>query len=191
MFNKRARLVALSCVIASALLPSIRAAAAGQSTAKDSDALFQERVAAYVTLHRQCEQRLLLRGADPRARGGATFRQALAESIRSARRDAQPGDVFCRAVAPRILRIVQTDLAAREPIDRQAIFSETPCALPVRVNDQYPMGEPFVTMPPALLLRLPPLPPEVQYRFMGRTLILVDTQARLVVDLLQDALRFP
>ena len=191
MFFNRLRLIALSCVIAPALLLSTRAVAAGQATPKDSDALFQERVAAYVTLHRQCAQRLSLRGVDPHARDGATFRQALADSIRSARRDAQPRDIFCRAVAPRILHIVQTDLAAREPMDRQAILAETPCALPLHVNDQYPIGEPFVTMPPVLLLRLPPLPPEVQYRFMGRTLILVDVEARLVVDLLQDALRFP
>ena len=191
MFINRVRLIALSCVIAPALLLSTHAAAAGQPVPKDSGTLFQERVAAYVALHRQCVQRLSLRGVDPHARGGVTFRQALADSIRSARRDAQPGDIFCRAVAPRILHLIQTDLAAREPMDRQAILAETPCALPLHVNDQYPIGEPFVTMPPVLLLRLPSLPPEVQYRFMGRTLILVDVEAHLVVDLLQDALRFP
>jgi hypothetical protein len=191
MFINRVGLIVLSCVIAPGLLLSTRAAAARQPMPKDPGALFQERVAAYVALHGQCVQRLSLRGVDPHARGGATFRQALADSIRSARRDAQPGDIFCRAVAPRILHLIQTDLAAREPMDRQAMLAETPCALPLHVNDQYPIGEPFVTMPPMLLLRLPPLPPEVQYRFLGRTLILVDVEARLVVDLLQDALRFP
>jgi hypothetical protein len=191
MFINRVRLIVLSCVLAPALLLPTRTAASGQPAPKDSGTLFQQRVAAYADLHRQCVQRLSLRGVDPHARGGATFRQALADSIRSARRDAQPGDIFCRAVAPRILHLIQTDLAGRAPVDRQAILAETPCALPLRVNDQYPIGEPFVTMPPVLLLRLPPLPPELQYRFMGRTLILVDVEARLVVDLLQDALRFP
>ena len=47
-------------------------------------------------------------------------------------------------------------------------------------------------MPPALLLRLPPLAPELQYRFIGRTLILLDVDANLVVDVLPDALpRYP
>jgi hypothetical protein len=193
MLTNRVRLVVLSCVLALApvLLRSTSAIAAGQPMRKDSGMLFQQRVEAYVALHRQCVQRLSLKGVDPNARGGATFRQALADSIRSARRDALPGDIFCRAVAPRILHLIGTDLAAREPMDRQAILAETPCALPLHVNDQYPIGQPFVTMPPMLLLRLPPLPTEVQYRFMGRTLILVDVEARLVVDLLQDALRFP
>jgi hypothetical protein len=36
---------------------------------------------------------------------------------------------------------------------------------------------------------LPPLPDELQYRIVGRDLVLVDVHANLVVDILREALR--
>ena len=73
MFTNRVRLVVLSCVLALApvLLLSTPAIAAGQQMRKASGMLFQQRVEAYVALHRQCAQRLSLRGVDPQARAAA------------------------------------------------------------------------------------------------------------------------
>ena len=39
----------------------------------------------------------------------------------------------------------------------------------------------------SVLAALPPLPHELQYRFVGRDLVLVDTHADLVVDILRNA----
>jgi len=39
-----------------------------------------------------------------------------------------------------------------------------------------------------LLEALPPLPVELQYRFIGRDLLLVDVEADLVIDILPNAL---
>jgi hypothetical protein len=186
MFLKCRRFIVLSGVILPALLPAHRPRATERASA-DPVTVFEDRVAGYVALHRQCAERLLIRGVQPESSGGAAFREALGDSIRSARQRAQPGDILCPALASRILQIVRTDLAARERLERQAILDSVP-QLKVRVNDCYPSGEPLATMPPALLLRLPPLSPELQYRFIGRTLILLDVDASLVVDVLQDAL---
>jgi hypothetical protein len=41
-------------------------------------------------------------------------------------------------------------------------------------------------VPSALLLKLPPLPEVVRYRFVGRTLILRDTEANVILDFLPD-----
>jgi hypothetical protein len=41
---------------------------------------------------------------------------------------------------------------------------------------------------PSLLLALPPLPRELEYRFWDRHLVLVDLHANLVVDILENAL---
>lgn len=190
MFIKRARLIVLPSAIVLALLLSTRAAASEGAMPTDSVtvSIFQDRVADYVALHRQSVEWLSLKGIDPDSSDGATFRQALVDAIRLARRHAQPGDLFNAAIAPRILRLLQTDLAAREPTERRAIFAEVPRVLALRVNDPYPAGEPIATMPPGLLLLLPPLPPEIQYRFLGRTLILLDVDANLVVDVLPYAL---
>ncbi len=42
---------------------------------------------------------------------------------------------------------------------------------------------------PCVLDALPRLPHELQYRFVGRDLVLVDTHADLVVDILRNAVR--
>jgi hypothetical protein len=44
---------------------------------------------------------------------------------------------------------------------------------------------------PALLAVLPALPEELEYRFIGRDLVLVDVHADLIVDVLKDALPVP
>jgi hypothetical protein len=46
-------------------------------------------------------------------------------------------------------------------------------------------------MPPLLLAELPPLPEEVEYRFVGSDLILRDVQASLIVDFAPRCLRRP
>jgi hypothetical protein len=188
MFSKSARLIVLSCVILAApLLLGARSPIAWRASPVDAVSLFEDRVAAYVALHHQCVRRLLSNDAGRDSSGGATFRQALADSIRFARQGARPGDILCPALAPRILQLVRADLTARERLEQEAILAEVP-QVPVRVNDCYPAGAPLATTPPRLLLRLPPLAPELQYRFLGRTLILLDVDASLIVDVLPDAL---
>ena len=44
---------------------------------------------------------------------------------------------------------------------------------------------------PSMLAGLPELPPELEYRFLGRHLILIDVLANVVVDVLHDALPEP
>lgn len=58
----------------------------------------------------------------------------------------------------------------------------------VAVNARYPPNVPYTTLPPALLLRLPTLPDGLEYRFVGRALILRDVDAALIVDFLPNAL---
>jgi hypothetical protein len=43
-------------------------------------------------------------------------------------------------------------------------------------------------MPPRLLAKLPVLPSGLQYRFVDRDLVLWDSQADLVVDIIPDAI---
>jgi hypothetical protein len=43
-------------------------------------------------------------------------------------------------------------------------------------------------MPPTMFMALPELPDELQYRFVGRDLVLIDLHANLVVDVLREAL---
>ena len=45
------------------------------------------------------------------------------------------------------------------------------------------------SMPPSLLLQLPPLPEGVRYRFVGQTLILYDSEANVILDFIVNAVR--
>jgi hypothetical protein len=57
----------------------------------------------------------------------------------------------------------------------------------LRVNAEYPVDAPLSTMPPTLLQRLPLLPEELEYRFVGPDLILRDKNANIIVDYMRDA----
>jgi hypothetical protein len=60
---------------------------------------------------------------------------------------------------------------------------------PLRVvNGRFPWGRGTI-MWPSILQALPRLPDEVQYRMTGRHLVLLDTHADLVVDILRDAVQ--
>jgi hypothetical protein len=44
-------------------------------------------------------------------------------------------------------------------------------------------------VPPNLLAALPELPDDVNYRFLGRDLVLHDTRANIILDEIPDAIR--
>jgi hypothetical protein len=63
-----------------------------------------------------------------------------------------------------------------------------PRDIPVlEVNASFPEGLPFGFVSPRVLRSPPPLPEELQYRFVRRTLVLWDHHANLIVDFLPAA----
>ncbi len=66
-------------------------------------------------------------------------------------------------------------------------MADVPAVASVRVNDFYPEGQPFATVPPSLLQLFEPLPPELQYRFLATELILLDIDTALIVDFIPNA----
>ena len=60
--------------------------------------------------------------------------------------------------------------------------------LPLKANDVYPQKAPKQSMPPSLLMALPPLPKELDYRIVGRDLVLHDVDTDLVVDFIPGVL---
>ncbi len=148
---------------------------------------FGDRLDAYDKLRKQVEGKVgpLKKTDDPAAI--AQRQRAIGEGIRQARADAKAGDLFTPPVADAIRRFIARDLARRKPVDRRAFVVSQP-DVSVRVNESYPAGVPFATVPPRLLKQLPVLPEGLEYRFVGSTLILRDVDANLVVDLLPDAI---
>lgn len=147
---------------------------------------FQDRIKAYLKIHNQAEGKVpnLKRTDDPKE---IADREALlAKAIQTLRADAKIGEVFAPEYQPYFIKIVQDDFAMRPAADRKAIINELPKNMKVDVNTVYPTSIPLATFPAGLLRKLPNLPPELEYRLVGRSLILRDVKANLIVDILRD-----
>lgn len=152
---------------------------------------YQKRLEGYVELHKKAAAGLPRLGETSSPGSIEQREKLLAEAIRGSRRDARPGDLFGSA-APLIRQVVRRDWATRSAADRRALRAETqedgPYVGPVVVNMTYPAGVSLATMPPLLLKELPRLPEALEYRLLGRRLILRDVAANLIIDLIDGAL---
>jgi hypothetical protein len=63
-----------------------------------------------------------------------------------------------------------------------------PGAVPLEVNAKYPAGVPFATTPPNVLRALPRLPAGLEYRFVGKDLVLLDQPADVILDYIRNAI---
>jgi hypothetical protein len=70
-----------------------------------------------------------------------------------------------------------------------AIMDDNPGKFPVHINGSYRDGKPLSTVPPNILAVLPRLPDDIQYRFLGRHLILFDTRASVILDRIPHAIQ--
>jgi hypothetical protein len=148
---------------------------------------FQQKVAEYVKVHNEAESKVpnLAETNDPVKI--AAREAALGQAIRQMRASARPGDVFVTEFRSHLLTLVRRDFANRPRGDRQALVEDQPKAMALEVNMTYPSSIPLATFPGKLLRSLPDLPPELEYRIVGRHLILRDVKANIVVDFVRDA----
>ena len=153
---------------------------------------FERSVAEYVVLHQRLERDV---PPIPVTRDVGEILQAvkaLGMRIQVARVTARQGDLITPEVARLFRRQIATCLT---PAEWQAIFDdrfrdeegepvEPP---PLSVNMDWPGEVPFEFVPPELIKSLPALPQELQYRIIGRSLVLWDHHANLIVDFLPGA----
>jgi len=71
---------------------------------------------------------------------------------------------------------------------KASIMDENPGVPDLRVNDRYPDSVPLSTMPPQVLESLPRLDEDIEYRFIGERLVLMDAHAHLVIDFTENVL---
>ncbi|MEO8595031.1 MAG: hypothetical protein ABI759_17055 [Candidatus Solibacter sp.] len=152
---------------------------------------FSKRVAAYVKINRAAASKIpsLKRTGTPEAI--AIHERKLASAIRRARPNAAQGEVFTPEIATRFRELIAE---AMRGSSAERIHESLRQAAPVwlstmRVNMTYPHEVPLQSSPPTLLANLPQLPAQVEYRFVGNSLILRDLEANLIVDFIRDAIR--
>ena len=146
---------------------------------------FKKRVDAYADMHKE-----LAKGdakpqqtADP-AKISAT-KQALAARVQATRVNAKQGDLFTPAVQPVFRRLLSPELKGEDGHDAKAVLKDdapAPGTVPFKVNAKYPESQPLPSVPANLLLTLPALPAPLEYRIVGKHLLILDMAADLVAD---------
>lgn len=174
------------------LIHWVSGAAAGQ-TAVNADAKslaeFQQRVSAYAALHQKVEGSLPQLSKEATPQEIDRYQRSLLTGIGAARATARPGDLFTPPIQ-RVIKalIVRTFAQGDRKSLRESIQDENPGPVKIAVNGRYPDQVPLANMPAELLRNLPTLPDVLEYRFVGEALILLDSAAHLVVDILPAAL---
>jgi hypothetical protein len=161
---------------------------------------FRKAVRDYVELHLKAEGKLNKLHADA-SLTVVEHERALGAAIRARRAGAPPGSIFVPEAQPFFKQLIGEQLAGLEGAPaRRAVREGNPrlepgagveraggAAVRVAVNAPYPLSAPLSTVPASVLLTLPGLPPEVEYRFVGRDLVLRDVTANLIVDFISQA----
>lgn len=109
----------------------------------------------------------------------------LARKIRGARATAREGDLFTPEVAAALRLVLHVAMTADT---WRSIMDDNPGAFAFPINGTYHKTRRLATMPPSILAALPPLPDGVQYRFLGRHLVLHDVRANVIIDRMPDAI---
>ena len=139
---------------------------------------FTKRIDAYAALRATLEKGLPPLVVTDNADEIERFEHRLAERIRGAR-SSHRGQIF----APSMVRQVKHMLTVRADAQTiAAMMDDGPAEFDVDVNDTYSKRRSLATMPPNILLTLPDLPRDIEYRFVGRHLILRDARANIIID---------
>ena len=188
------------------LLPAALAASCpssrggGQETNPDAAYVteFDSRVEQYVKLHRELKAKLPPLPQQTGAEAIAAHQDGLARALRETRAGVKQGEIITPRVAAVFRRILWPEL--KGPGSASAVKTvkegnpeldpeDKKKPIPMVVNSSYPKDAPLSTMPPSLLLKLPRLPDDVlEYRFVGRDLVVRDVVANVIVDYLLEAM---
>jgi hypothetical protein len=113
----------------------------------------------------------------------------LARKIRQAREHARQGDIFSPPIAAEFRRLIGLAMQGADGARiHESLRNAEPVRIKLRVNQAYPSNIPLQSTPPTILLNLPALPPECDYRLMGHDLVLRDAKTNLIVDIVPDAI---
>ncbi len=151
---------------------------------------FQKRVEEYMKVHNDAEKGS---AEQEETNDPAKIRQAqtsLAARLRATRKDARPGEIFTPQVRALFRRLIYPELKGQQGRETKAeIKEDSPAAIALKVNADYPEGKPLPTMPSNLLANLPQLPEDLEYRVVDKHLILRDVDANIIVDYIPNAIR--
>jgi hypothetical protein len=163
----------------------------GPLTPADSQALstMNDGLKKYIDLHTKLERTLPELSRDATPLQIDKNQRAFEALMRKTRAKAKQGDIFTPQARAVIVRLLATIFGGPEGKQlKESIMDENPVGVTVKVNGRYPDVVPLSTMPPQVLQTLPKLSEDMEYRFIGDRLILLDTHAHVIADFIDDAL---
>jgi hypothetical protein len=165
------------------------AGAVAQDQNKPRAEAFESRVKDYVKLREGIEAKMPKLSKEAKPEEIEVHKKQLQDSVRAARTGAKQGEMFTPDAAAMIRAIIRDEFKGKDRVElRKTVLIEAENkGTPVRVNYPYPEVKEQLEMPPTLLLRLPQLPKQIRYRFVGRNLLLVDRENGLILDYMTDA----
>jgi type VI protein secretion system component VasK len=149
---------------------------------------FKKRVDTYVALHKKLEDTLPHLPKDATPQQLDQHERALEKLMRANRTDAKQGDLFTpgmqRIIRKLLTQVFQGKGGAQLKKEIMEEYGERERAT-LAVNARYPDSVPLSTVPPQVLKGLPELPDELEYRFVGNNLILLDPHAHIIADYME------
>jgi hypothetical protein len=150
---------------------------------------FQNRVAGYMKLHEAVKAELGKLKTTGSPEVIERHEHQFAHKIREARRAAAQGAIFTPAITAEFRRLIGIAMKGPDATHvQQSLKHAEPNRLKLRVNHSYPEGVPLQSMPPTLLLNLPTLPKDLEYRIAGHDLVLRDATGNVIIDLIPNAI---
>src|SRR5258706_5014956 len=167
---------------------------------------FQKRIDAYMAVHKDAAKAAppLKETANPAEIKAA--QDTLGAKIRAARATAKAGDILTPEIRNKFRRLMYPVVTApapkgtagsavkadvKEELKENSEERKEEGGKPVvlKVNAVYPPDTPLPTTPPQVLMNLPKLPEQLEYRIVGKNLIIRDVEANIIVDFVPNAIQ--
>lgn len=180
------RLMALCCTALAAIAPAQEKVNGGAQILDD----FSKRVEDYVQLRNDIRTQVRPLKKAESAAAIVHYQREFARRLRGARYGVEQGNICTPAITAEFHRLIAMTMEGQEGASiRGSLASGTSVRFPdLQVDQEYPAGAPLQSTPSSLLLDLPPLPKELEYRVVGHNLVLRDTDANIIVDFIPHAI---
>ena len=167
---------------------------------------FQKRIDAYMAIHKDAAKDAppLKETKNPGEIKAA--QDALGVKIRAARMTARQGEIMTPEIQNKFRRLmypvvtspapqgtvgreVKKDIKEELKENTEERKEEGGKPVVLKVNARYPEDTPLPTTPPQVLMNLPKLPEQLEYRLVGKNLIIRDVEANIIVDFVPNAIQ--
>ena len=181
------------CIVFLAILASLGSSGLAQNAFSYAEQRlvksFEKRAVNYANTRVKIERRLPKLPKQASIEQIAAHKAALQAAIQKERAAEKTGNIFTPEAATMIRKMIKNEFKGWEGSEiRTTVLEAETKGVPVKINVPYPESAELVEMSPTLLLSLPQLPKTLRYRFVGRSLVIMDRDNALIIDYMTNAL---